>query len=120
MMKAVSSSNFFVKLLLKGSMQQLWGMIRAMQMIVLSAIIKVSYPAHTAMFFQGCMIFSKMDMFQGDDLFSNAFDFTHTEPFSDSFEYFGYETKNFLINSGSFTLFLVLIFLYTGFKWVLN
>ena len=30
LMKTVSSGNFFVKLALKGSMQQLWGMIRAM------------------------------------------------------------------------------------------
>ena len=66
------------------------------------------------------MIFSKMDMFQGDDMYSNAFDFVATEPYSDGFEYFGYETKNFLINSGSFTLFLAIIFLYEGFKWMLN
>jgi hypothetical protein len=36
-------------------MQQLWGMIRAMQMIVTEFLIRVPTPGHTFVFFQGCM-----------------------------------------------------------------
>jgi len=38
-LSAMSSSNFFVSLILGGSMQELWGMIRSLQMIILSVLV---------------------------------------------------------------------------------
>jgi hypothetical protein len=57
-MNSASGANFLVSLMLGGSMQQLWGMIRAMQMIILIALIKTPQPAHTFTFLKGCMMFA--------------------------------------------------------------
>lgn len=64
-MNSVSSGNFVLSLILGGSMQQLWGMIRALQMIVLSALIRTPLPSHCFIFFQGCMMFAQMDILDG-------------------------------------------------------
>ena len=55
---ALSSGNFIISLIMGGSMQQLWGMIRAMQFIILTYLVKVPTPAHTFKFFQGCAVFA--------------------------------------------------------------
>ena len=57
-MNSISSGNFVISLILGGSMQQLWGMIRALQMIILTALVRTPIPAATFMFFQGCMMFA--------------------------------------------------------------
>ena len=58
MVTALSSGNFVISLIMGGSMQQLWGMIRAMQFIILSFLVRVPTPAHTFTFFQGCAVFA--------------------------------------------------------------
>ena len=54
----VSSSNFAVSLILGGSMQQLWGMIRALQTIVICQLVRVPTPSIAFAFFTGCMLFA--------------------------------------------------------------
>ena len=48
--QAISSSNFFIGLILGGSMQYLWGMIRALQLISLSGLVNVKIPIHLHIF----------------------------------------------------------------------
>lgn len=62
---AMKSSNFFLMLILNGSMQQLWGMIRALQMVIFYCLLKIPMPAHTFQFFEVCMLFAKQDIFDG-------------------------------------------------------
>jgi len=47
----LSSGNFVITLLMAGSLQQLWGMIRALQMVILICLVKIEIPAHTLVFF---------------------------------------------------------------------
>jgi len=54
----MSSGNIFVSVILGGSMQHLWGMIRALQMIILSVLVQIQLPAHTFTFFLGCIMFA--------------------------------------------------------------
>jgi hypothetical protein len=65
----MSSANFGVGMILGGSMQSLYGLIRSMQLILLSFLSDVSYPAHTYVFFQGSILFAGMDVFSGEDLY---------------------------------------------------
>ena len=66
----------FVHAVLHGaSMQSLWSLVRVMQLIFLSAIVAVPYPAETYMFFNG-RIFAKLDLFQGQTLAEKYFDFS--------------------------------------------
>jgi len=55
-------------------------MIRAMQMIVLCALVRVPTPAHTFMFFSGCMMFAQMDVLDGYGWYSKWFVFKETSP----------------------------------------
>lgn len=47
----LSSANFGVGIVLGGSLQHLYGLIRAMQMMILSALANVAYPAPTLIYF---------------------------------------------------------------------
>jgi len=67
-------------------MQQLWGMIRSMQLLILCAVVKVSLPAHTFMFFQGCMEFAKMDILSGEGFYNAYFHLKETDPLNSKFE----------------------------------
>jgi hypothetical protein len=78
MVNSMSSGNFVLSLIMGGSMQQLWGMIRAMQFIILSFLIKVPTPSHTHKFFEGCAVFAQMDILDGKGLYENWFDFKET------------------------------------------
>ena len=100
----LSSANLAVGIILGGSMQQLYGLIRAMQMILLSLLSDVSYPAPAYVFFQGVMLFAQMDIFSGEDFFEKHFIFKETTPISTRFEEFGIENKNFILNSGSYLI----------------
>ena len=60
---ALNSGNFFLMLVLKGSMEQLWGMIRAIQMIVLSALVALNLPTNLFIYLQICIVFAQMDIF---------------------------------------------------------
>lgn len=82
-------------------MQQLWGMIRAMQIILLQTLIEIPFPAYTFMFFQGCLMFAQIDIFSGETFYPIIFEFKETEPFTGKFDQFGFGTKNFFMNSGS-------------------
>ena len=116
----LSTGNFFVGLILGGSMQQLWGMIRAMQMIILCAVVKVSFPAHTYLFFQGCMLFAKMDVLSGESFFNTYFLLKKTKPLNSNFEGYGYESKSYFLNSGSVFLFECLIIISFLTKFLIN
>jgi hypothetical protein len=48
---SVGSGNFVLQMALGGSMQQLWGMIRTLQMMILIALVKIPQPPHTFVFF---------------------------------------------------------------------
>ena len=95
-MTNVSSGNFVISLVMKGSMQQLWGTIRAVQMIVLIALVKVNLPINTFIFFQGCVVIADMDVMDGQTFFEDNFEFYPTPPLNDNFEFFKLTDMNFM------------------------
>ena len=117
---SVSTGNFVLSLVLGGSMQQLWGMIRALQMIVLSALIRVPLPAHCFMFFQGCMMFAQMDILDGQGFYKKWFKFRETTPHSEMFEMMDIGDKNFMMNSGSYFILFALAVGYSFGRYLLN
>lgn len=63
-------------------------MIRALQMISLSAIIEVRIPNHMFLFLQGCILFAQMDIFDGGNMFEEWFSFKETEAVNENFAFF--------------------------------
>ena len=100
-------------------MQSIWGLVRAMQMIFLCTIVSVPYPAESYLFFNG-RIFFKLDLLQGQTLFEKFFKFSTSEPVNSKFASYGYDSLNFLPNSGSVIIFQVLIILFFFMKSLIN
>ena len=80
-------------------------MIRAMQTIILAALVQIPMPGHALLFMQGCMYFAQMDLFDGAELYAQIFTFKETLPLNKNFESFGLMDKNLIMNSGSFFIF---------------
>ena len=117
---AMSFGNFIIQLLLNGSLSQLFGMIRAMQFIVLSFLIRIPTPATTFRFFQGCATIAQMDVFDGSTLYATLFTFTDSNALNDSFLMLGICDKNFLLNSGSYFIIMSIIVGTNIFNWLAN
>ena len=112
--------SFILQLLLGGSMQQLWGLIRAMQMILLSALVETPIPIHTFLFFQGCMTFAQIDIFDGGVLYEKWFDFQETSTLSGMFEEYGLSNKNFMLLSGSYYPFAAWVVIFYFGRCLIN
>jgi hypothetical protein len=107
-------------LILGGSMQQLWGMIRAVQMMALSALVNINLPVNLFIFLAICINFSQMDIYQGEEIYANNLEFKETEPINDAFNFFGIGDKNMVNNSGSYFLIQISIFLWVFTKLIIN
>jgi len=117
---AFNSGNFFLMLILGGSMQQLWGMIRAVQMIALSALVNIKIPVNLFIFLTICISFSQMDIYQGEEIYGNNLEFKETDPINDAFNFFGIGDKNMVYNSGSYFLLQISIFVWVLAKFLIN
>jgi len=92
-------------------MSSLFGMIRAMQLIVMSAMIKLTFPPIAQTFFLGASVIASMDVFEAENKYENIFVFKETEYVSEKFNFLGTGDKNFTMNSGSlYVMFLLIIF----------
>jgi hypothetical protein len=117
---SLAGGNFLVGVLVGGSMQQLWGMIRAMQYIILCFLIRVPTPGHTHGFFEGCASFAQMDILDGKTLYEHLFRFKETAPLNANYETMDIPDKNFVNNSGSFFPLIAIIVLYNFSEALLN
>jgi hypothetical protein len=107
-------------LILGGSMQQLWGMIRALQMVVLSGLVKTPIPTHTFLFFKVSMTFAQMDILDGKGFYEEWFNFRQTSSIDDMWEMMDYSDKNFLNNSGSYFVITAILVGYYLCLFLLN
>ena len=115
-----NSGNFFLMLIIGGSMQQLWGMIRSLQMIALSALVNVGYPINLFIFLQICILFANMDILSSEERYEKYLKFIETDPMNDAFAFFGIGDKNFINNSGSYLTIQVGLIIYYIFLFLVN
>lgn len=115
-----STSNFFIGLLIGHSMQALWGMIRTLQLIVLSNLVNVPFPSHAAVFFEGCIVFANMDIFDGEIIYRKNMPMKFTPPYDANFKRFGIGDQNFIYQSGSYFVVQFGVFSYFFIKWAIN
>lgn len=118
--KRVAVTNFIVSRLLNGSKQALWGMMNAMQMIMYGTMVSINFPIRCQSFLEILCDFAKMDLFDLEDFYEKNMEFIETKPFNSKFELMGFETKNFLLNSGSLMLFIIMIFVNFFFQKICN
>ena len=115
-----SSSNFILNLLISGSMQQLFGMIRAMQLIIFTVLIRTPMNGFAFEFFRNCMFFAQADVFDGASLYQQWFVFNPTPPLNSNVASLGIDHSTYFLNSGSFFIIMAQIFCVTLFKISFN
>jgi len=91
-------------------------MIRAVQMIVLSALVDIVIPINLFIFLEVCIKFAQMDIVGGEDIIANNLTFYPTAPVNDAFDFFGVGDKNMISNSGSYFFILAGIIGFSLFK----
>ena len=64
----IAASSFVISFFLAGVLQFLWGMINGLQMIVLSILFSVLFPANAETVFITIMSLVNMDMFHSEDI----------------------------------------------------
>ena len=69
----VGAGNLVINVLMNGSMQQLFGMIRVIQVIILTALMNIVFPPNAAAFFQGAISFATMDVLSGEEIYKKIF-----------------------------------------------
>ena len=118
--QVISSGNLVLGIVLGGVLQQLWGTIRAMQTIVLLVLIAVPFPPFANIFFIACGQIASIDILHGESFYEKFWTFIETGPINNEFLNFEIDNQNFFLNSGSFTIMMVVIFIYMMFKLFVN
>ena len=116
-------ATLFLNMLLAATLQQLWGMINAQQIIVHMIAYKTKPPAITTWFFHILFQIQSVDVIPWGDLYSYLFTMEHTEPLSKNLYSLGFINRYFICNLGSsilpialIAIFLVLWFLFSRCK----
>ena len=106
----LTKGNIFVVLIAQGSFQQLWGVIRAAQLLLFQALVRHNYPVHTHLFYSVCLYIAEMDLFNAKELYAKFMNFNAADtPYNNNFDLYGVGDKNFLMNTGSLVLIFVLL-----------
>ena len=77
-------------------------MIRTLQLIVLSNLVNCPFPPHASVFFEGCILFANMDIFDGEVIYRTNMKMKATPAYDDNYSRFGIGDQNFIYQSGSY------------------
>jgi hypothetical protein len=100
---------FLLMMILSVGAAELWGSIRALQVMLVSSLVVFMRPVNLTLFLIICVKFSGFDLFDGSGFYEENLSFVETQPLNDSFEFYGIETKIMLINSGSYFVMQLII-----------
>ena len=95
-----------MNIFLQGSLNQVWGMINNLQVIIHAPLINVQFPANAFMLYEVMITVASFDIMPSDIILPEMFPKLDQEnPFSDKFERLGFETQYVTMNLG--TMFFV-------------
>jgi len=97
-----------VNILLTGSLHTLFMTISYLQVVVHMVLIKIKVPPNASIFFGALLSVAAFDALPTDDVYNYIFDI-NDEPISENFKELGYETRQFMYNTGSLS-FVMLLF----------
>lgn len=83
-------------------------------------LVRVNLPGHALEFFKICMYIGQLDPFDGEDIYKDMFQFTEVEALNDNYILLGIDSKNFLVNSGSYFIFIALTLVFYIVKFLIN
>ena len=101
-----ATSSLVMSFFLSGVLQFLWSLINGLQVIVLSILFSVMFPANAEAVFITIMSLVNMDMFGSEVILQSWFSFKSNESFNPIFEKAGYETTTYILNLGPIFFFV--------------
>ena len=101
-------------------LQFLWGLINTIQMVMVTALFAILIPLNAFTLMITLLKLSNLDIMRTEDIHRSLFGFSDQVPFNAVYEQAGYETTNFLIESGTLLFVIVAFALFTALKAILN
>lgn len=108
-MKAIAFTNIVLAIFFGGVVQQLMGLVKVLQIVLLQACITIVYPAHLTFFYSLIVQLAELDFLQGTTIYEAAFRFKETQAYSPTFEQYEIGDMNFFMNTGSLMVIIFLI-----------
>ena len=100
--------NGLMNLLLQGSLNQVWGMINNMQVVIVTPLMSVNFPGNALLLYNKFITVATFDFLPTDDIYIYLWDFPDDEPFNDKFDMLGYGCQYIINNLGTLLIFIVL------------
>ena len=102
------AGNAFVNFLLAGSLNQLWGMINNLQIVIHSPLINVQFPGNAYILYDNMIVIATFDFLPTDDWYPHIFpNIPFEEPFTEKFERLSYGHNTLLFNMQTLLIFFV-------------
>lgn len=99
--KAVVVVNFIFNIVMSASLQSLFNMINAQQLIVLMPLFDINMPANAQLFFNQIMKIAAFDIIDTEAMLNKLLHLKKTKPLNENFNKLGFESLWFLNNMGS-------------------
>ena len=112
-------------LLLAGSLNQVWGMVNNLQIVVHSPLVNVQFPANAFLLYDVMITIATFDVLPTDDVFPSIFpELPEDNPFNDKFDRLQIGSSFLVMNMGTmlliFTFYSVLYAIYPCVKFIKN
>lgn len=101
-------------------MDMIYSAARVLQLLIMSSLLQVFFPANITLCFEVLMQFANADILDAQGFYEDHFKIKHQEALTQKFEEFNLESMAFLLNSGSIFVILVLIFIRLITQYLVN
>ena len=109
------AGNAVLNLLLAGSLNQVWGMVNNMQIVLHTPLMNLQFPANAFLIYDMMISVATFDIIPTDDIFPNFFpDLPDENPFTDKFDRLNVGSRFLIMNMGTMLIifgFYVLLFI---------
>ena len=110
------AGNAFTNFLLAGSLNQVWGMINNLQIVIHSPLINVQFPGNAFILYDNMIVVATFDFLPTDDWYPFLFPNVPQDiPFNEKFERLNYDSNVLLFLMGT----LLLVFFYYIFCFIM-
>lgn len=95
--------NVFINMIAQHSLQNLWGTINSLQLVVIMPLHNITYPANAQVLFDGLLQVVTFDVVGELETFGieNKWEVSETDPYNDNFDTVGFGAVNLVDNLGS-------------------
>ena len=102
--KVALVSNIILNFFLSASLQQIWSMINAQQLVVLLTLFNVKMPANASIFYVNLMAIASFDFYEMGEFYDDILSLEPTAPYNENFELIGFGSLYFLNNLGTMSI----------------